>query len=280
MKQENQPVKKASGGDKQKEGAMMMELYKEKVISPFSSIGLTLIQLPLFIGVFQAAKALTEHIDKIDTFTYDFVAKVPHVATVIADHTTFNYMFLGFIDLSKKAFQDGTIYIPIFVLAIAATVFQYIQSKQLIPQPKEKKKLRDLLKSSANGQQPAQEDMTAAMGSSMLLLMPFLTMLFALAAQGSMVLYLLVSAVVGIWQQSLIFKKDTDEMEAEVVSVKSSPVKSKNNQSVAEVAEVVAAAPTEKINKKGGVVTKTRIISPGSANTPPQSKKSKKRKKR
>lgn len=277
-------IKKASGGDKQKEGALMMELYKERGISPFSSIGLTLIQLPLFIGVFQAARDLTEHLDKIDTFTYDFVAKIPHVAAVIADHSLFSYTFLGFIDLSKKAFQNGAIYFPILALAIAATAFQYIQSKQLIPAPKEKKKLRDLLKSSANGQQPAQEDMTAAMGSSMLLLMPFLTMLFAVTAQGAMVLYLLVSAVVGIWQQSLIFKKDTDEMEAEVVSVKSSPVnsnKSKSKQPVAEVAEVVDSAPVQKINKKGKVVTKTRIISPSSSSTNNQpSKKSKKRKKR
>jgi YidC/Oxa1 family membrane protein insertase len=271
-------IKKAAGGDKQQEGRMMMELYKEKGISPFGTIGLTLVQLPLFIGVFQAARDLTEHLDKIGTFTYPFVRNIPHIQTVIENKDNFNFVSLGFIDLSQRAISNGSIYFPVMVLAVAATVFQYIQSKQLIPQPKEKKKLRDLLRSSATtGKQPDQEDMSAAMSSSMLFLMPILTMLFAVAAQGAMVVYLLASSVIGIFQQTLIFRKDTTEMEAEVevVSVKKTP-ESKSSAKQ----EVVSAAPEQKINK-GKVVTKTRIISPSS--TPAQqhsSKKSKKRKKR
>lgn len=258
-------IKKAAAGDKQKEGRLMMELYKEKGISPFGTIGLTLVQLPLFIGVFQAARDLTQNLNMLSTFTYPFVREIPHIQKVISDTANFNFISFGFIDLSKKAISSGVIYWPVFVLAIAATVFQYIQSKQLIPQPKEKKKLRDILRSAANdGKQPAQEDMTAAMGGSMLFLMPIMTGLFALASQGAMVVYLLASSVIGIFQQSLIFKKDTDEMEAEVVSVKSTPVSK-------EVA--TPAKPAEKVNK-GKVVTKTRIISPSSsaAHTKPKSK--------
>ncbi len=269
-------IKKAAGGDKQQEGRMMMELYKEKGISPFGTIGLTLVQLPLFIGVFQAARDLTEHLDRMSTFTYSFVRNIPHIQTVIESKDNFNFVSLGFVDLSQRAFSNGKIYIPVMVLAIAATVFQYIQSKQLIPQPKEKKKLRDLLRNSATtGQQPAQEDMSAAMSSSMLFLMPILTMLFAVAAQGAMVVYLLASSVIGIFQQTLIFKKDTTEMEAEVVSVKKTPESKANPKQ-----EAVQAAPVEKVNK-GKVVTKTRIITPSSSSaTQKSSKKSKKRKKR
>ncbi len=273
-------VKKAAAGDKQKEGRLMMELYKEKGISPFGTIGLTLVQLPLFLGVFQAARDLTEHLDKLDTFTYSFVSSIPHIKTVIENKDNFSFVSLGFIDLSQRAISNGKVYIPVMVLAIAATVFQYIQSKQLIPQPKEKKKLRDILRSSATtGKQPAQEDMSAAMGSSMLFLMPILTMLFAVAAQGAMVVYLLASSLIGIFQQSLIFKKDTEEMEdvAEVVSVKKT---STSRASEAKEAEVVEA-PTVKTNK-GKVTTTTRIISPssnasGSAAQKPKSKKKKKR---
>lgn len=267
-------VKKAAAGDKQKEGRLMMELYKEKGISPFGSIGLTLVQLPLFIGVFQAARDLTAHLDKIDTLTYSFVRNIPHIQAIIADKSKFSYISFGFIDLSKKAISNGTIYLPILALAVGATVFQYIQSKQLIPQPKEKKKLRDILRASADGKQPAQEDMSAAMGSSMLLLMPILTMLFAVAAQGAMVVYLLASSVIGIFQQSLIFKKDTDEMEdvAKVVSVRKSPVTTSSNTTKSEPAKTT----TQKVNK-GKVVTKSRIIAPSSVE--PQKHKAKKRKK-
>lgn len=269
-------IKKAAGGDRQKEGRLMMELYKEKGISPFGSIGLTLVQLPIFIGVFQAARDLTENLDMIDTFTYPIVRQIPHIQAVIADKSNFDFISFGFIDLSQKAISNGAIYFPVMLLAVAATVFQYIQSKQLIPQPKEKKKLRDILKSTAaSGQQPAQEDMSAAMSSSMLFLMPIMTALFAIAAQGAMVVYLLASSVIGIFQQSLIFKKDTDEMEAEVVSVKKSSLKDTSEPVVA------VEAPKEKITK-GKVVTKTRIIGPDSSSAPQRSSKpkNKKRKKR
>lgn len=269
-------IKKAAAGDRQKEGRLMMELYKEKGISPFGTIGLTLVQLPIFIGVFQAARHLTEHADKIGELAYSFVQEIPHIQAVITGKTDFNFTSFGFIDLSQRAISNGTIYLPVAFLAVAATAFQYIQSKQLIPQPKEKKKLRDILRNSAaTGQQPAQEDMSAAMGRSMLFLMPILTILFAIAAQGAMVMYLLASSLIGIFQQSLIFKKDTDEMEAkvEVVSVK------KSSAQKSETAETVAAvsAPAEKINK-GKVVTKTRIIAPGAASAPQKSSKSAKSK--
>lgn len=257
-------IKKAAAGDRKKEGALMMELYKERGISPFGSIGLTLVQLPLFIGVFEAARDLTENLGNLSTLTYSFVRDIPHIQSVIGSNTNFNFTSLGFIDLSYRAFSSGKIYLPVLALAVAATVLQYIQSKQLLPQPKEKKRLRDLLRASAGGKQPAQEDMTAAMTGTMLYLMPVLTLLFAVAAQGAMVVYLLASSIIGIFQQSLIFKKDTSEMEAEVVSVKKTPVST-----------AATPAPAQIINK-GKVVTKTRIIAPA----PVQQMRTKKRKKR
>ena len=93
--------------------------------------------------------------------------------------------------------------------------------------------------------------------------------------------YLLASSLIGIFQQSLIFKKDTTEMEAEVISVKSTP-ESKLKQEVSEIVssatkpEPEATSP-QKINK-GKVVTKTRIITPGFSDTPKKAKRKKRRK--
>lgn len=278
LQPELKKIKKSANGDRQKEATLMMELYKEKGISPFGSIGLTLVQLPLFIGVFQAARALTEQFDRINDLTYSFVANIPHIADVIGNNNDFSYTSAGFIDLSKRAFDSGTIYIPVVALGLLATVLAYIQSKQILPQQKDKKKLRDILKASSQGKQPAQEDMTAAMGGTMLYLMPALTLMFVIASPGAMIVYLLASSAIGIYQQSLIFKKDTDEMEdvAEVVSVKKQPV------SQAEKKVEKADRVSEKVSKKGKVTTKTRIIAP--SETPKQSKKNagkkKKRKKR
>ncbi len=287
LQPELKKVKQAANGDKQKEAALMMELYKEKGISPFGSIGLTLVQLPIFIGVFQAARDLTEgdYIGKLSTFTYSFVRDIPHIQAVIADPKNFDFVSFGFIDLSSKAFENGAVYIPVLALAIAATVFQFIQSKQILPQPKEKKSLRDILRGSAKtGKQPDQEDMTAAMTGTMLYLMPVLTMMFAIASQGAMVMYLLASSLIGIFQQSLIFKKDTSEMEAEVVSVKKTPEKTSKIQEAQIIEEANDSKseekPEQKINKKGKVVTKTRIISPSAStgNNDGQNKSRSKRK--
>ena len=44
-------IKAATKGDKQKESLMMMELYKENGINPFGSIGLLIVQIPIFIGL-------------------------------------------------------------------------------------------------------------------------------------------------------------------------------------------------------------------------------------
>jgi membrane protein insertase Oxa1/YidC/SpoIIIJ len=203
------------------------------------------------------------------------VRDIPHISRVIEDNSAFNYVSVGFIDLSKKAFADGSVYWPILLLAIVATVLAYYQAKQILPEQKEKKKLRDILKASSTGKQPEQEDMAAAMGSTMVYLMPLLTLSFGLFTQGAMVMYLLATSAIGIVQQSIIFKKDTDELEevagAEVVSVKKKPAKSPTHPA--------AKTPVEKVNKKGKVTTTTRIISPTSTSSKGQKPKKKRRKK-
>src|SRR3982750_4550910 len=40
-------IKAAAKGDRQKESQMTMELYKERQINPFASLGIVLIQLPI-----------------------------------------------------------------------------------------------------------------------------------------------------------------------------------------------------------------------------------------
>lgn len=252
-------VKAAAAGDKQKEAAMMMELYKERGISPFGTIGLTLVQLPILFGVFYAVRQLTQNVDKISSFTYELVRHIPFIEQIITKQAEINFTSLGFIDLHQKAYDNGAIHWPILVIAIIATVVQYFQSKQIMPQAKDKKSLRDILRSSATtGQQPAQEDMSSAMGGIMLYMMPLFTIMFALYAPGAMVVYLLTSSLMGIIQQTLIFRQSSDEMEAEVVSVKSKPIVEK---------------PSEEVKiKKGKITTKTKIIT-NNISTPKSKKK-------
>lgn len=261
LQPEIKKVKKAAAGDRQKEAALMMELYKEKGISPFGSIGLLIIQLPIFIGVFQAARKLTEEVDQLSTFTYQWVRDIPHIHEIVTGEHGINFTSLGFIDLSQKAISDGAIYLPILAIGILATVFQFIQSRQIMPQQKEKKKLRDIMReSAATGKQPEQEDMTAAMGGTMLYLMPILTIMFILYAQGAMIMYLFASSVIGILQQTLILRQDSHEMieQAEVVSVKKQPVAPEKTAPTTKPSKQVK---TKKQTSRGKVATKSRIVS-------------------
>src|SRR5689334_8965404 len=49
-------IKQQTKGNRQKESMMLMELYKEKEISPFGSIGLVILQIPIFIGLYSGLR--------------------------------------------------------------------------------------------------------------------------------------------------------------------------------------------------------------------------------
>ncbi|MBX6334977.1 membrane protein insertase YidC, partial [Candidatus Saccharibacteria bacterium] len=43
-------IKKEAAGDRRKESLLMMELYRERGINPFSTLGVLLLQIPILIG--------------------------------------------------------------------------------------------------------------------------------------------------------------------------------------------------------------------------------------
>jgi YidC/Oxa1 family membrane protein insertase len=56
LQPELKEIKKAAKGDRQKEALMMQELYKERGINPFGSIGIVLLQLPILIGLYSGLR--------------------------------------------------------------------------------------------------------------------------------------------------------------------------------------------------------------------------------
>ena len=66
-------IKKSAGGNRQIEGLQMMELYKKNGVSPFRSIGLLFIQLPIFIALYQVIRIFTLNRDQVAKYTYDFL---------------------------------------------------------------------------------------------------------------------------------------------------------------------------------------------------------------
>ena len=78
-------IKKSAKGNKQLEAMQMMDLYKRNNVSPFRSIGILLIQLPIFIALFQVIQIFTFHRDQIAKFTYDFIENIPAINALIQD---------------------------------------------------------------------------------------------------------------------------------------------------------------------------------------------------
>lgn len=238
-------VKAKAKGNKALEAQLMMELYKERGIKPFSSIGVLIIQLPIFLALFRVIHLFTDQRDKLDAYIYSFMSHLEPVKELLANPKTFNESFLG-IDLTRHAVGNEGIYIPLIILALMAAIFQYIQAKQTLPSQSSKKKLRDILKESASGKQADQSEITAIMSGRMIKLMPIVLFFVVLYFPGALVLYYATFSIVAVIQQHIVLNKDEEELKA----VASEPTKKKTTQKRAKQAKEAKIISPQKKQKK------------------------------
>ena len=234
-------IKQKAKGNKQLESQLMMELYRERGINPFGSIGLLLVQLPIFIALYAVVRLITAEASSIGKYTYDFLEQLPGVQSAMQGHL--DDTLFGIVDLTQHAIGNGTIYIPLFVLALLAAGLQFYQSRQLMPQLKEKRRLKDILKDQASGKEIDQSEISAAMTSKMSWLFPILTFGIAVSLAGALTMYLVATSAVAIIQQHMVLKKDETDLE------KLGQISLKQKVKNAMPAEVVAR-PTAKAKSK------------------------------
>ncbi len=205
-------IKKASKGNRQVESMQMLELYKKHEVKPFRSILILLIQLPIFIALFQVIQIFTSHRDEFAEFTYPFMQNFEPVRELIANPDSFNKFFLGFVDLTAPAFANGGVNIVLVLLAVLAAYTQYIISKQTAPTTSNKR-LRDVLAEAGEGKQPDQAELNAVMMSKMVKFLPFLMFFIMVTLPGALALYYVTSNVFAAIQQHFLFKRDAEEMD-------------------------------------------------------------------
>ena len=213
MQPELAKIKKAAGGNRQVEAMQQMELYKRYGIKPFRSILILLIQLPIFIALYQVIQIVTLHRDQVGRYMYDFVQGVPAIKSVIENPDNFNHTMLGFIDLTKTAFGNGTVNFVLLALALISAVTQYIMSKQTMPTNTAPKKFREIMREAAEGKQSDPSDMTNAMTGGMLKFMPVMMFFIMVGLPGALALYYTASNLVATAQQHYLLNKDTEEMD-------------------------------------------------------------------
>jgi len=261
LQPELEKIKKQYKGNRQMQGLMMMELYKKHGVSPFRSLGILLVQLPIFIALYLVIQVFV-HRAEFAKYTYDFLEKIPSINSIVENPDKFNETFLGFINLTSNAFNTSStsMTIAVFILAAAAAIGQYFQSKQTLPQdPSKRRRLRDILNDAANGKEADQSEVNAAIMGKMIVVLPFMMFFIILSLPAAIGLYYATMTFVAIIQQHHILKQDEEELEdiAERVAAKHRAEERAKNAKTATVTRVVAKTshkPSTKKNKrsKGG----------------------------
>jgi YidC/Oxa1 family membrane protein insertase len=206
-------IKKRAKGDKQAVGVQMMELYKKNGVNPFRPIGILLIQLPIFIGLYYVIRIFTLEREQIAKYTYDFLESIGPIKLIIDKPSEFNERLFGFIDLTQSAVGSNGIQIFLVLLAVVAAITQFIMSKQTMPQTEDKRRLRDIMAEAAEGKQADQSEMNAIVMQKMTKVLPFFMFFLMISLPGAIALYYATSNIVAVLQQSYLLRQDEHELE-------------------------------------------------------------------
>lgn len=245
-------IKAATKGNKQKEALMMQELYKERGINPFASIGVMLLQLPILIGLYSGLRRVIDNPHQIISFSYPFLHHLSWMKQLAANPHLFDHSLFGVVDLTRSALGPHGTYWPAMVIVLGSAVVQYYQSKQLLPGDKDSKGLRAIMRDAGAGKQADQAELNAAVGRSTRFLLPAMIFLFTVNLPSALSLYWLVGGLVAFIQQSIALKEDTTEMEAlaDKPSSKKNPAKIKEAEVVEDKAPDNTAKSTKPKRKK------------------------------
>lgn len=207
-------IKKEAAGDRRKESLLMMELYKERGINPFGTIGVLILQIPILIGLYLGLQKVLKDPNVIDTFAYPFLQNLPWIDYISHHIKEFDTTLFGVIDLTRSALGPNGIYWPAMMIVVGSAVAQYFQSKQLSPDTKDSRSLRSILREAKDGKQADQSEVNAAVGRSTRYLLPAMIFIFTVNIPSALALYWLTSGLVALVQQSIVLREDTEEMEA------------------------------------------------------------------
>lgn len=210
---------KVKAKNRQQESMLMMELYKERGINPFSSIGVMLLQLPILISLYVCLQRIIKDPSQLVDFAYPFLQKLPSIQDLAANINLFDNTLFGLVDLSRAALSSSGIYWPAMIIVAASAVVQFFQSKQLMPIDKDARKLRTIMKeASATGKPADQSEVSAAMSKTMIYILPGMVFLFGMQFPAALGLYWLVSSGVAWLQQTIILRRDSEELIASVTT--------------------------------------------------------------
>lgn len=180
LQKDLQKIKTKFKDDPKKIQEETLKLYQTKGVNPLGGCLPTLLQIPIFIALYQVFRFYlgVDHIELL----YSFVPKIQDISL----------MAFGFIRLDKPDF---------YILPYLVGVTQYFLSRLMSQQARSKKKNKDKL-------QPLEEQMQM-MNRSMLYFMPLFLVVISFSLPAAVVLYFLVSNIFSLVQYRFFNKNSS-----------------------------------------------------------------------
>jgi membrane protein insertase Oxa1/YidC/SpoIIIJ len=191
-----------------------MELYKERGVNPFSAFPTLIIQFIVLIALYSGLRKVIDNPHEVISFAYPTLQHLPWLQELSRNIHQFDNTLFGVVDLSKKALGQSGIYWPAMLIVLASAVTQYYQSKQLLPQSKDSRSLRAILRDAGEGRQADQSEVNAAVGRSTRFLFPVLIFITTVNFPAALGLYWFVGGLVAYIQQAIVLREDEEELEA------------------------------------------------------------------
>jgi YidC/Oxa1 family membrane protein insertase len=220
-------IKKEAKGDRQLEGRMMMELYKERGVNPLGMFPTLIVQMIVLIGLYMGLVKVIKDPNQIVQFAYGPLQQLPWMQHLAENIKAFDNSLFGFIDLSRVALSANGTYVPALILVFLSAGIQFLTSRQFMLIDKDACKLRHILKAAGEGQQADQAEVSAAVGRSMQYFIPIMVLLFTVNLAAALSLYWFVGGVVAYIQQRAALKDDADQLVEAADSVDAKPASKK-----------------------------------------------------
>jgi YidC/Oxa1 family membrane protein insertase len=224
-------IKKETKGDRAKESELTMQLYKERGINPFSSLGTAVLQLPILLALFSGIKKIIANPKAIVTYSYGFIQHSSWMMVLAGNIDKLDKTLFGFIDLTQKPLvgsifhlSSARFYWPGVIIALASAVVQYYSSKMLMVTDNQARGLRKILKDASSGTEADQAEVNAATMRMMRYLIPFMILITTINFACALGLYWFVSGLIQYLQQLYILGGDKQELGVATASIAGEPV--------------------------------------------------------
>ena len=255
LQPELQKIRKNLKGNKQAETLQMMELYRRHNFKPFRSMLTLLIQLPILLTFFSVMRIVVNTPDQISKWVYQPVAQMSRVSDVISSKKL-EPKFLGAIDLTDTAVPLNDLSSGfMMIILVGLTLSQWYMVRQTQPK-KGNRRIRDIFKEAAEGKEPNQAELNAAVNSNMNLILPVILFFIMMGLYGALIFYYLISNIIQIIQQKYIFSIDSKEMEE---IAQESPKNKLKNAKEAIIVKNTPSKPIKKNSKEKGGTNIRRI---------------------